>query len=66
MHELLVDDFPHIAKQQPSDKDFFVSVLKIVLVVGLMLDLAPKTEPRMIATIDRITNEQIGMANLFL
>ncbi len=33
---------------------------------GLMLDLVPKTEPRMIAPINRTVNKQIGMANLFL
>jgi hypothetical protein len=40
-------------------------ILKIVP-VGLMLDLVPKTDPRIIAAIDRIVIPQIGMANLFL
>jgi hypothetical protein len=32
----------------------------------LIARCVPKTEPRMIATIDRIVNKQIGIANLFL
>ncbi len=39
--------------------------LKIVLGT-LVLDLVPKTEPRMIAAMNRVANKQIGMVNLFL
>jgi hypothetical protein len=39
--------------------------LKIVLVT-LVLDLVPKTEPRMIAPMNRAVNKQIGIINLFL
>jgi len=39
--------------------------LKIVL-DGLVLDLVPKTEPIMIAPMNRAVNKQIGMINLFL
>jgi hypothetical protein len=34
--------------------------------VELLLDLVPKTEPRMIPTIIRTVNKQIGMTNFFL
>ncbi len=39
--------------------------LKIVLGT-LVLDLVPKTEPRMIAAMSRAVNKQIGIVNLFL
>ncbi len=34
--------------------------------VELLLDLVPKTAPRMIPTIIRAVNKQIGMTNFFL
>jgi len=37
-----------------------------IVPVGLMLDLVPKIDPRIIAAIERIIAKQIGMANFFL
>jgi hypothetical protein len=39
---------------------------KEIVPVGLILDLVPKTEPRMIAPMIRVVNKHIGMTTLFL
>jgi hypothetical protein len=43
-----------------------VSDKKEIVPVGLILDLVPKTEPRMIAPMIRVASKHIGITNLFL
>ncbi len=43
-----------------------LKIISKIVPVELLLDLVPKTEPRMIAPMKRVVNKQIGMMNLFL
>jgi hypothetical protein len=45
--------------------DFELKRISKIILFELILVLVPKTEPRMIAPMNRIVNAQIGMANLF-